>query len=224
MNPLQMDKSTIVSTYFSSELGFGKYKATAVELLRQTITMLNEFEIPYVLISGTLLGYVRHADFIPWDDDIDLLVNSKILGLIDKLQEKYSSVLTFLNRGFMLKTCFKEKEKVLSGTVWDTYLVNKSDKYTWPFIDLFIYDCPDPETIIFFERKWDASAFFPANEVTFLNMTVCIPNEPAYFLEENYGYGENYMNILVSNAYSHKNEFGISTIVKLDYDSYSRYR
>ena len=95
MNPSQMNKSTIVSTYFSSELGFSKYKPTAVELLRQTITMLNEFEIPYVLISGTLLGYVRHNDFIPWDNDIDLLVNSKILGLVDKLQEKYGSMLTF---------------------------------------------------------------------------------------------------------------------------------
>ena len=50
--------------------GFGQYKNVAIDLLKKTIDILNEFDINHLLISGTLLGYVRHNDFIPWDEKL----------------------------------------------------------------------------------------------------------------------------------------------------------
>ena len=43
-------------------------------LLTDVVRVLEEEQLPYSLICGTLLGAVRHGGFIPWDDDIDLLL------------------------------------------------------------------------------------------------------------------------------------------------------
>ena len=43
-------------------------------LLREFDRVCKALEIPYVLFAGTLLGAVRHEGFIPWDDDLDVLM------------------------------------------------------------------------------------------------------------------------------------------------------
>ena len=78
-----------INKYFNSSRGFDEYKPYAIGLLRAVSQIFAKYNIDYSLISGTLLGYIRHSDFIPWDDDIDIIVDEKILMLLDKNYSKY---------------------------------------------------------------------------------------------------------------------------------------
>lgn len=47
-------------------------KAKELEIFKAFIAACKRLNVKYYLISGTLLGAVRHGGFIPWDDDIDV--------------------------------------------------------------------------------------------------------------------------------------------------------
>lgn len=48
-----------------------------LEILKKTVRFLEDNNLTYILCGGTMLGAVRHGGFIPWDDDVDLLVPRK---------------------------------------------------------------------------------------------------------------------------------------------------
>ncbi len=50
------------------------HQATLLRILREFDRVCKALNIPYVLYAGTLLGAVRHQGFIPWDDDLDVLM------------------------------------------------------------------------------------------------------------------------------------------------------
>ena len=50
------------------------HQALLLSMLKDFDRVCREYQIPYTLFSGTALGAVRHRGFIPWDDDIDVMM------------------------------------------------------------------------------------------------------------------------------------------------------
>ena len=44
------------------------------ELLKLVVEICDKHNIKYYLVCGSALGAVKYKGFIPWDDDIDVLV------------------------------------------------------------------------------------------------------------------------------------------------------
>lgn len=56
------------------DLSLLQIKQTELAILRQFDAFCREHRICYFLSNGTLLGAVKYNGFIPWDDDVDVLV------------------------------------------------------------------------------------------------------------------------------------------------------
>ncbi|MBE6638186.1 MAG: LicD family protein [Ruminococcaceae bacterium] len=51
-----------------------KHQEALLLLLCEFDRVCKELDISYVLFAGTLLGAIRHNGFIPWDDDLDVIM------------------------------------------------------------------------------------------------------------------------------------------------------
>ncbi|MBU3852013.1 MAG: LicD family protein [Candidatus Paralactobacillus gallistercoris] len=51
-----------------------KLQQVELQALIKFDQICRKYDIPYTLFGGTLIGAVRHHGFIPWDDDVDVLL------------------------------------------------------------------------------------------------------------------------------------------------------
>ena len=56
------------------EIDLAELKAIEVEMLRDIHNYCQSNKIKYSLAFGTLLGAIRHKGFLPWDDDVDIML------------------------------------------------------------------------------------------------------------------------------------------------------
>lgn len=112
-------------------------------MLIDFIHFCEEYNIEYFLDGGTLLGAVRHGGFIPWDDDVDVIMfrdqHDKFVEIMknnNSLNEKYEFV-SFDTTDDYLRLY---SQLMLRGTKTDEYY-GLNCKFTVGLsLDIFIFD------------------------------------------------------------------------------------
>lgn len=196
-----------IEKYFGD--GFGKYRPLAVELFQEVVKYLD-----CCLISGTLLGCIRHNNLIPWDDDIDLLADKSAINNFHN--DKLTIISNHPKYLGMTKVCFKDRGIPIKAYDWEQY-----GFYNWPFIDIFSYR-QDKNKLIFFNKKWTASRIVPYAKRDFLGVVANIPNDYDYFLRMNYG--NEYLTKLRSSGYRHREEKRIKYTTTITMEQYDQYQ
>lgn len=86
-----------------------KYKKKQLEILHELDRVCKEYHINYYLAYGSCLGAVRHKGFIPWDDDIDVVVTAegmdRLLGVKDSFGAKYFLQCRDTDKNWSIMSC-----------------------------------------------------------------------------------------------------------------------
>ena len=110
------------------ELTFEELKSVALEVLSEIDKICIENGFAYSLAYGTLLGAVRHKGFIPWDDDVDIMMpRADYLKFVEYCQNnetsfKLASVETDPSYGYIFaKACNTKTTLTYENAKWNHY-------------------------------------------------------------------------------------------------------
>lgn len=123
-----------------------RIREVELEILKEVDAICKKNNIQYFLTAGTMLGAVRHNEFIPWDDDVDIGMlpedYEKFLKVcpeslrVDYGYQSYSTELTshYIHdkirlRNSFFSTKYSDKYPMMNGVYIDVFIYHKtSDK------------------------------------------------------------------------------------------------
>jgi lipopolysaccharide cholinephosphotransferase len=152
-------------------------KSAILDIYKDVAALCDKYGLVYMMSGGTCLGTIRHQGFIPWDDDLDIMLPRKyydaLINLLEKgeLGEKYE--FTYPNSNTDANTVFL---KIFRKHTKDVELFNINTPFPKGiYIDVFALDAVP-------KYKWMRQIKgFIANAIQFIAMArlyVQYPSDP----------------------------------------------
>ena len=169
----------------------GKYSRIAQKMMRRITTVLEDYDIPYILEAGTLLGVVRENRLLPWDDDVDITITKKYARRL------LSSIRKIKKYGYKVRV--KSYKKDLKYFKKGELRMLKVKHFTLPFfqsdvqVDIFV------KKLIGEEYYWTVGVHKPVlksvpkrfyenlTRIKFKNKYYSVPKDYEGYLTEHYG-------------------------------------
>ncbi len=127
-----------------TKLSNEQIRGVMFETLKEFASFCSTHHLRYYLAYGTLLGAVRHKGFIPWDDDIDVMMP----------EEDFLKMLSLYKSGdYELVDCYKALDLLLPmGRLYDTHTYGvrpgRRERERGIHIDIYLmYGSPDKATL-----------------------------------------------------------------------------
>ena len=123
------------------ELTIKETQQISLEILHTVAEICEEQQIRYALIYGTLIGAVRHHGYIPWDDDVDIMMPrpdyERFLEYMKQHVNNYPNL-----RVFNREECPKYPYKItrISDDRYTIRMGNEKPVGMGVFIDIYPYD------------------------------------------------------------------------------------
>lgn len=118
------------------KLSIQEIHSELLNMLQDIIKICEKNKITYYLSGGTLLGAVRHKGFIPWDDDIDIMIPRKDYKKFESMYRETGSYLFWSKKD--RKKWNAPYNRVVNS---NTFVNNKNSEMTHGlFIDIFPID------------------------------------------------------------------------------------
>lgn len=138
-------------------LSIEEMREIQLDLMDELDRICREQNISYFLGYGTLLGAVRHGGFIPWDDDVDVVMlraeYERLIAGFNAWKSSDRFALSFYRDG---KSIYPFAKLVDTTTcVYENFVDKKRTVGVW--VDLFPLDDVDPADVKPFKRNaWAA--------------------------------------------------------------------
>ena len=139
MNKPNLDNDALRLHYNPDGSALRRTQLELLEILKVLDGICKEHNIEWWLSSGTLLGAARHQGFIPWDDDIDIVMLRKDFKRFDKIMRNYQSdeyVYHSMSTDVDYVYLFSKFRK-RQGDAGEEHRRSKFYKYKGPFVDIF---------------------------------------------------------------------------------------